>query len=98
MLGRWVICPSNPVTHRIILKIFVIQFQQLLFCKAALSIDWVFLGSGYADYVYELIEENKSIGYSTLYRLGFQFETSLRRLPMEEEPSIINRLIQGYMN
>ena len=54
--------------------------------------------SGYADYVYELIEENKSIGYSTLYRLGFQFETSLRRLPMEEEPSIINRLIQGYIN
>ena len=55
------------------------------------------LGSGYADYVYELIEENKSIGYSTLYRLGFQFETSLRRLPIEEEPSIVNRLIQGYI-
>ena len=53
--------------------------------------------SGYADYVYELIEENKSIGYSSLYRLGFQFETSLRRLPMEEEPNIINRLIQGYI-
>ena len=41
--------------------------------------------SGYTDYVFELIEQNTSIGCSALSRLGFQFETTLRRLPKEED-------------